>query len=233
MNMLPGFLIYLGDLKIFDRSILTDEDLGKCVRAIAEHIAKGVEPEGLPPTATAFYRVVTEKVDREQKVYQSKVDNGRKGGRPKENRTKPNETENDLGFNQETEKNKKENVNVTLNENENVNENLLFLGGQGPTLEDVRRYAQETKTTVSPEKFFNYYSSRRWMLKPDVPLSDWKAAFRVWIENESQRKQTPHEIKHVTAHYSGQREYTEEEMNSFISPLLADALEEVKKEGAS
>lgn len=49
-----------------------------------------------------------------------------------------------------------------------------------PTLSEIKDYCELTKSSVSPTKFFHYYSSRKWM-------KNWKAKFDEWTENEIER----------------------------------------------
>ena len=55
-----------------------------------------------------------------------------------------------------------------------------------PTAEEVASYARELNSSVSPERFVDYYASRGWMLG-NTPLTDWKAAFRNWHREEQTR----------------------------------------------
>ena len=88
---MPGLLIYLEDLHIFD-GLLSDQDLGAVIRALALYIETGDEAEGLSPAAMIAFRVIRAKVDRDLEKYAKQAENGQKGGRPKtqQNPTKPN-----------------------------------------------------------------------------------------------------------------------------------------------
>jgi hypothetical protein len=59
-------------------------------------------------------------------------------------------------------------------------------GGVGgfPTLEEVQEYCQERKNGVDPEKWFDFYSSKGWMIGKNR-MKDWKAAVRTWEKSES------------------------------------------------
>ena len=57
---------------------------------------------------------------------------------------------------------------------------------QKPSLEEIRLYCQERNNSVDPEKFFNFYESKGWIIGKS-PMKDWKAAVRTW---EQRRPET-------------------------------------------
>jgi hypothetical protein len=69
-----------------------------------------------------------------------------------------------------------------------------------PALEEVKKYCQERKNGIDPEKFLNYYQSNGWMVGKSK-MKDWKAAVRTWEKNgyESARKntETPEAFKNL------------------------------------
>ena len=120
---MPGLLIYLEDLHIFD-GLLSDQDLGAVIRALALYIETGDEAEGLSPAAMIAFRVIRAKVDRDLEKYAKQAENGQKGGRPKtqQNPTKPNRNPTKPNHNptepNETQRNQKETETVTETETE-------------------------------------------------------------------------------------------------------------------
>ena len=50
---------------------------------------------------------------------------------------------------------------------------------QKPSIEEIRLYCQERNNSVDPEKFFNFYESKGWVVGKS-PMKDWKAAVRTW-----------------------------------------------------
>ena len=53
-----------------------------------------------------------------------------------------------------------------------------------PTLEEVRAYCLERDSFIDPETFFDYYSSRNWIVG-GVLMTDWKAQVRVWEKRDT------------------------------------------------
>jgi hypothetical protein len=48
-----------------------------------------------------------------------------------------------------------------------------------PTLDEVKIYCLERKKGVNPEKWFDFYSAKNWMIGKNK-MKDWKAAVRTW-----------------------------------------------------
>ena len=53
-----------------------------------------------------------------------------------------------------------------------------------PTLSEIKSYCQERNNGVNPEKFFNFYESKGWMVGKNK-MKDWKAAVRTWEKGDS------------------------------------------------
>jgi hypothetical protein len=53
-----------------------------------------------------------------------------------------------------------------------------------PPIESVKQYFQEKKASlIEAEKYFNYYSSKGWLIGGKTQMKDWQAAARNWILN--------------------------------------------------
>ena len=57
-------------------------------------------------------------------------------------------------------------------------------------LEEVKQYCHDRNNQVNPEAFFDFYSSKGWMVGKNR-MRDWKAAVRTWEKNERPRKTNP------------------------------------------
>ena len=53
-----------------------------------------------------------------------------------------------------------------------------------PTLDDVLAYVRERGSDVDPQRFFDFYASKGWMVGKN-PMKDWKAAVRTWEKREN------------------------------------------------
>jgi hypothetical protein len=50
---------------------------------------------------------------------------------------------------------------------------------KSPTLEEVQAYCKERNNKVDPDKWYDFYSSKGWMIGKNK-MKDWKAAVRTW-----------------------------------------------------
>jgi len=57
-----------------------------------------------------------------------------------------------------------------------------------PSLLDVVNYCFETKCSVDPETFVNFYESKGWMVGKNK-MKDWKAAVRQWNSRSKSKPQ--------------------------------------------
>ena len=66
-----------------------------------------------------------------------------------------------------------------------------------PTIEEVKNYCIERKNDVDPQKWFDFYTAKNWMIGK-TKMKDWKAAVRTWENNNKnahpQFKQPQREI---------------------------------------
>lgn len=66
-----------------------------------------------------------------------------------------------------------------------------------PTFEEVLSYCNERENNVDPKKWFDFYSSKGWMIGKNK-MKDWKAAIRTWENNQSTIKNgTGQQKQHV------------------------------------
>lgn len=74
--------------------------------------------------------------------------------------------------------NKDNNINNIIIGNKNNNKNFII-----PSLEEIKTYCIERKNNINAEHFYDYYSSKGWMVGKNK-MKDWKAAIRTWERNK-------------------------------------------------
>lgn len=84
--------------------------------------------------------------------------------------------------------NKSQTINKQLtttknNKNNKNKENISNRGFAPPTLDNVIGYCQERANKVDPNKFFDFYTSKGWMVGKNK-MKDWKAAVRNWERSD-------------------------------------------------
>ncbi len=67
-----------------------------------------------------------------------------------------------------------------------------------PTIDEISTYCQERQNTVNPQKFFDFYEGKGWMVGKNK-MKDWKACVRTWEDNSSNNKTKTNEPKQVTS----------------------------------
>lgn len=53
-----------------------------------------------------------------------------------------------------------------------------------PTIEEVKAYAIERGSRVDPDRWYNFYQSKGWMVGKNG-MKDWRAAFRTWERSDN------------------------------------------------
>ena len=120
-----SFIMYHEWKMYFDMLDITER--GKLITAIFEYQTSGSVPGDLSPMLKMAFAFMKNQFDRDneqyKKIRQNRIENGKKGGRPK----KPNGFENNQMVFEETEKKQtkaKKAVNANVNANANVNVNV-------------------------------------------------------------------------------------------------------------
>lgn len=73
-------------------------------------------------------------------------------------------------------------------QNTSIKENRII----PPTIEMIESYCQEIKSIVDPENFFNFYTSKDWMIGKNK-MKDWHCAIATW---EKREQKDTHKIKY-------------------------------------
>lgn len=71
----------------------------------------------------------------------------------------------------------------------NNQEPIKRIGGKftPPTLDEIKDFCLERKNNVFPQRFFDFYTSKGWMIGKNK-MKDWRAAVRTW-EKDTQAQQ--------------------------------------------
>ena len=154
------------------------EEQGVVYNAIYGYALDGIEPE-LTGVAKAIFLLVKPQIDANN----AKYENGKKGGKPKTNRseTKPEPKSNQS----ETKPEPNVNENVNVNENDKK-ENIKRKTFSKPTVEEVKVYCSERKNNVDAEMFCDFYESKGWKVGKE-PMKDWKACVRTWEKSSTSK----------------------------------------------
>ncbi len=172
--MLPSYYDALRPLPDDQRLALYD--------AILDYAFARKEPEGLPPILKGYFSLLRPNIDSSIKRYTASVENGKKGGRPKDPSGNLKKTKQQPSENQEKEKDREkeseteyvERASLAPTPSPDKKSRPRFIP---PTLEEVADYVRERGSAVDPQGFIDFYAAKGWMVGKS-PMKDWKAACR-------------------------------------------------------
>lgn len=225
MNKAPAFQFYAQDF-LTGCTYLTNEEIGMYIKMLCKQWTDGTIPKkrlgflvGIEWdkfsdelkqkfTDLGDY-ILNERLEKERekklKFTEKQVENGKKGGRPRLNKssgslankeTKPkpffidnpnNNQKKPLEDENEIENRNKNNEKETIKK-EKVDFEKKSKIFKIPTVEEIKNYCEERKNFVDPEKFFNFYQSKGWLVGKSK-MKDWKAAVRTWEKSNSNQNQ--------------------------------------------
>lgn len=153
----------------------------------------------------ALWSLIKPQLDASEKRYENAKkggEYGKMGGRPRktgsEKKPLKGYEEKTLNDNDNHNVNDNHNHNLNVNENQNGNGNDTLsppnplTGAESgsvttPSLSDVQNYCIERGSSVDPEEFYDFYTSKGWLVGK-TPMKDWKAAFRGWERNHKAKE---------------------------------------------
>lgn len=191
--------------KYLDRlAKLSDQEVGRLVRALATYHATGEEQE-LKGRECGYYDFIKGDIDEIENRYAEKCETNRN------NRQRPITTVND--------RQRPSTTDPKINNNINIKE--ISLKGDKekrtrfspPTVDEVAAYCMERGNKVNAQTFVDFYAASGWM-RGKNPIRDWRACVRTWEQRDGQR--SPQKPKVLRAQDYEQREYREEEMRELL-----------------
>lgn len=196
-----------------DTACLTDAERGRLLLAMVRYAKDGTEPS-LTGNERFLWPVVRGQIDRDIDAYDSHIESGKRGGRPKnnlvisENQTKPNETKQNQTKPNETkieEKDKEE------DKDKDKDKGVSGARFAPPTPEDVAAFCRERGNSVDPVKFCAFYQSKGWKVGKN-PMKDWRAAVITWERDDGGGAASgPGPRRTVAAQQYSQRDYSGED----------------------
>ena len=216
-----------------DTACLTDAERGRLLLAMVRYAKDGTEPS-LTGNERFLWPVVRGQIDRDIDAYDSHIESGKRGGRPKnnlvisENQTKPNETKQNQTKPNETKQNQTK-PNETKIEEKDKEEDKDKDNDKGvsarfapPTLEEVTEFCRVRGNKVDPVKFYAFYESKGWMVGKNK-MKSWRAAVVTWERDDGGGAASgPGPRRTVAAQQYSQRDYSgedEEAMDRMIREM--------------
>lgn len=175
---------------------LSGDECKALLLAMLDYRREGIEPpkfEGGAKIAAAFiFPAIDRSIER--------ASSGRKGGL----RTQQNASNNDSALSkleansklsssadqaQDKDKTKDKTKNKT---NKSVADKPPKARAEPPTLDEIKAYCRERRSTVSAEAFYDFYTANGWKQGQGQgkPIKDWKAAVRTWERRDREAGKT-------------------------------------------
>ena len=195
-----AFIVYTDWKKYIDD--LTDIQIGKWTRWMFEYCNdkwkdKDTQIEYPKDTAVKMLCLLTKDIlKRDLKKYEEKKNRLLKNGKQYRNdidtKSERNQTEinTDIGTDIDTEIETVNSNKLLVNSNKildksnnnkekDIKEKSTTSRFIPPTLEEIKSYCDERNNLVDPERFYDFYSAKGWMVGKNK-MKDWKAAVRTW-----------------------------------------------------
>jgi hypothetical protein len=202
--------------KYLDRlAKLSDQEVGRLVRALAVYHASGEEPE-LKGRECGYFDFIKGDIDEIEQAYQKKCNNMKREQLTAIAPNCPQLTSTADNINKKENINKKDIKETPLKGSKEKRERF-----SPPTVEDVSEYCKERGNKVDPNRFVDFYASKGWKVGQN-PMKDWKAAVRTWEQRDEHPAQAPGKV--VSAARYDQRPYDEKALedqlgvNDIFSP---------------
>lgn len=195
-----SFVMYADYEENFD--LLSDEELGRLIRAIFGYVNDGLIPSLSPSTQMAF-SFIRKNLDRDKAKYEEtcrrRAEAGRRSGEARRAKADNDEQDETKGTNvhfvQQNGTKRTDTVTVTGTGTGTGTGTVFYRGNSDelpgekkqtrftpPTVEEVRAYCRERGNSVNPETFVDFYTGKGWMVGKNK-MKDWKAAVRTWEKN--------------------------------------------------
>lgn len=187
---------------------LTDEQVGRVVRASIDYASDGVIPKLLAVEMMAF-SFIRGDIDRARIAYEERCERNRDNARKRWESGEDGSEDDDYATACETYENMRPHaIDANTNKTNKTNKQspsegdtrARARGGKGkkaghgegeegfaaPTADEVRHYCEEAGITLNADRFIEHYGSLGWM-KAGSPIRDWKALARKWAREDKEK----------------------------------------------
>lgn len=174
---------------------MTDEDAGALIKALFAHDdGEDVDLSGKSQIVRITFPLVAESTDRLTKKRMGKV-----RATANEPQTDLNDTANEPQTDREP-SHHSHSQSQDQSHGHNHDDMPVQAGKAGPSVREVREYAEEEGLVIDAERFVAYYDARDWRTGTD-PIKDWKKIARKWAVTERKEPAKPPDKPKKTGKY--------------------------------
>lgn len=185
--MRDGFILHEKTME--QLALLTDEEAGQLLKAMAAHY-KGEDHPEVDRTVELVLINAEDRMDADEEFYESRRESGRKGASKRwqtDGKAMANDSKAIANAWQDDGKpmpSVSDSVSVSDTDSKKEKEKKRVVRSAPPTLEEVAEYCKERANSIDPEAFIAYYESQNWKKANGQPVYDWKGCIRTWEKRE-------------------------------------------------
>lgn len=161
---------------------LTDQELGRLVRALSMYSVTG-ERQELAGRESIAFDFIADDIDRAREAYEEKCSKNKKNIEKRYDRIQSNTTVYE-SYQSKDKTKSKDKTNISSPNGERDTRAKRFVP---PAVDEVRAYCAEKGYDVDAETFVDFYAARGWSYGQGKPVKDWKAAVRTWVNRDKER----------------------------------------------
>lgn len=181
--MKKAFLLYADYFDYFQT--LTDDELGRVIRAIFAYQRTGELPSFDDRALKLVFDLIRNQIDRDFDKWRASAEKRKAAAQKRwsaknQNRAAEEAPEDNTAEDSEevptVETALKEQTEAQKEPEEKKTPSKRF---QKPTVSEVAEYVMQNSFDFAPQQFFDYYESKGWRVG-NAPMKDWRAAARLW-----------------------------------------------------
>ena len=167
---------------------LSDEQVGRLFRAAMLYSETGEESE-LDALETIIFRFLKFDIDRAHSEYERRCAvNKANASKRRRSVTMDNDGSQNKDKDEDKDKYEYENKNESESKSKDESESREKDPHSPPNIYEVLAYKKEIGSESLATAFFDYYQANGWTSANGTPISDWRAAFRMWERREEKRE---------------------------------------------
>lgn len=175
--MKKAFLLYADFFDYFEA--LTDDELGKVIRAVFAYQKAGTIPTFDDRALKIVFDLIKNQIDRDFEKWTAATEKRKAAAKKRWEQKAQEQTPTDQAATiAEEVPTVSEVVKDTATE-EPTEEKKALKRFKKPSVDEIAAYVLEQKFDFAPQQFFDFYESKGWKVG-NSPMKDWKAAARTW-----------------------------------------------------
>ncbi len=167
---------------------LSDQEVGRLFRSLLKYAATG-EREELAGRESIAFDFIVDDIDRAEEQYQARCEKNRANRASASERplTTVDERPRPLTNVDERDQTKSKSKTKTKSKEEKEVKEKAASRFTPPTLDEVKAYVSERKSSVDPVRFWQYYDAGGWKDAKGNEVKNWKQKLLTWEKHDAER----------------------------------------------